>query len=303
MTSSQNLIDSDTIFRATNIQIDTAPYHGIGDLFAMHTEKILSYITAEEWLKPLENNDRVSGVLCTKDFVEKIPKRVDAIVCDDPTWSYFSLVDFLAKNQRHQPSIIDPASVTEGSWIAKTGVKIAPRVQLDHFVSVYESTTIAEDSLVRSGAVLGLNSFQHQRTKTGIISPSHDGRLEIGKRVEIGANCAISRGFSYRNTVIGNDVKIDAHVCIAHGVSIKDRTIVCAGVEILGHSTIGEDVFIGPGALIRNRVNIGNGARISIGSVVTQDVPDGETVTGNFAVPHKEWLAFIKSLGENSPAA
>ena len=293
--NSQNLVDSDTILQATGIVTEIEAFSGVGDVQATHAERVLSYIR-KDLIESLNMNSHIAGVFCTKELAGDLPENIDKIVCDDPTWAYFSLVDYLAANQIFESSIIAPGCITEGSWIAKNGVEIAPHVRLDPFVSVYEATKIGANSVVRSGAVLGLDCFQHQRTSKGIISPRHDGKLDIGENVEIGAGCAISRGFSYRNTIIEDEVKIDGHVSIAHGVRIKKGSILCAGVLILGHSTIGENVFIGPGAVIRNRVNIGDGARISIGSVVTQDVPAGETVTGNFAVPHEDWLAFVKKL-------
>jgi len=45
--------------------------------------------------------------------------------------------------------------------------------------------------------------------------------------------------------------------------------------------SIGDDVWIGIGAIILKGVRIGCGARIGPGSVVTSDVPNGVTVWGN----------------------
>jgi acetyltransferase-like isoleucine patch superfamily enzyme len=49
--------------------------------------------------------------------------------------------------------------------------------------------------------------------------------------------------------------------------------------------TIGDDVWIGIGAIILKGVRIGCGARIGPGSVVTSDVPNGTSVWGNPARP------------------
>lgn len=48
---------------------------------------------------------------------------------------------------------------------------------------------------------------------------------------------------------------------------------------------IGNDVWIGIGAIILKGVTIGDGARIGPGAVVTRDVPSGQTVVGNPARP------------------
>jgi len=44
---------------------------------------------------------------------------------------------------------------------------------------------------------------------------------------------------------------------------------------------IGDDVWIGPNALILKGVQLGRGAKIEPGSVVTSDVPAGLRVVGN----------------------
>lgn len=293
---SRALIDRDTIKAATGHDFDIEQIAAVGDLYSRHADSILSYVVSAELLPVLSWNDRITHVFCTPNLVADIPERVRPLACEDPLWAFFSLVDHLAGARDFAASAIDPTSRVQGSWFAPTGVQVAGNVTLQPFSSIYEATTIGAGTLVRSGAVIGIDSFQHQRTAKGIISPRHDGDLRIGEKVEIGASCAISRGFSYRNTIISDEVKIDANVSISHGVEIGEGSIICAGALILGHSKIGKNVFVGPGATIRNRVKIEDGARISIGSVVTRDVAEGQTVTGNFAVPHENWMSFIRNL-------
>lgn len=44
---------------------------------------------------------------------------------------------------------------------------------------------------------------------------------------------------------------------------------------------IGDNVYIGAGAIIMNPVNVGNNVTIGAGSVITKDVPDNVIVAGN----------------------
>ncbi len=74
-------------------------------------------------------------------------------------------------------------------------------------------------------------------------------------------------------------------VTIGDRVNIGIRAVVIAhfwdelGVEI------GDDAFIGPGAIIMPNTRIGAGAVVAAGSVVNKSVPDLIMVRGNPAVP------------------
>ena len=68
-------------------------------------------------------------------------------------------------------------------------------------------------------------------------------------------------------------------------------SMLCPGAEIGNYSTttgftvvdnaiVGERVFVGSHAVIQPGVHIGNGAKISAGSIVTEDVRENATVFG-----------------------
>jgi serine O-acetyltransferase len=77
-----------------------------------------------------------------------------------------------------------------------------------------------------------------------------------------------------KNTVIGSNVTLFNGVVIGR----KDR-ISATGRET-DYPTIGNDVWIGPHAVIIG-VKVGDGAIIGAGSVVTKDVPPKSVVAGN----------------------
>jgi UDP-3-O-[3-hydroxymyristoyl] glucosamine N-acyltransferase LpxD len=153
---------------------------------------------------------------------------------------------------------------------------------------------IGRGTIVRAGAVLGAEGFEHKRTSRGILSVRHDGEVIIGERVEIGANCAISKGFSFRHTVIDDETRLDNLVHVAHGAQIGKRCFLPASCMIAGSTTIHDDVWIGPNASVSSQVQVGEGAYVTIGAVVTRDVPAGQRMTGNFAVPHAAFLSILK---------
>ncbi|MEO6104789.1 MAG: sugar O-acetyltransferase [Pseudoxanthomonas sp.] len=82
-------------------------------------------------------------------------------------------------------------------------------------------------------------------------------------------------------------VRIGARTQIAPGVQIltadhpRDPVVRRSGREFGRPVTIGENVWIGAGALILPGVTVGDDALIGAGSVVTHDVAKGATVFGN----------------------
>lgn len=61
---------------------------------------------------------------------------------------------------------------------------------------------------------------------------------------------------------------------------LSERESLRGGGDIPPHTTIGNDVWIGWGVLIKGGVTIGNGAVIGARSVVTKDVPPYAVVAG-----------------------
>ena len=96
--------------------------------------------------------------------------------------------------------------------------------------------------------------------------------------VFINAGCVIldsARVAIGRRTMLAPAVQI---YCADHH---RDPVKRAAGLEQARPVTIGEDVWIGGGAIILPGVTIGDRAIVGAGSVVTKDVPEGATVRGN----------------------
>ncbi|BCH26660.1 sugar O-acetyltransferase [Mesorhizobium sp. L-8-3] len=106
--------------------------------------------------------------------------------------------------------------------------------------------------------------------------------IELGDKVYMNAGCTILDTGRVRigaSTMFGPAVQI---YCAEHH---KDAGLRAAGLEIARPVTIGENVWIGGGAIVLPGITIGDGAIIGAGSVVTKDVPAGVTVVGNPARP------------------
>jgi len=99
-----------------------------------------------------------------------------------------------------------------------------------------------------------------------------------------------------RGVKIGKDVWISSNVVLETEfpklITIGDSAFIGIGVIVIAHFKesrrgvrIGKQAFIGPGVIILPNVEIGDGAVVAAGSVVTNSVPAMTVVQGNPAVP------------------
>jgi maltose O-acetyltransferase len=106
--------------------------------------------------------------------------------------------------------------------------------------------------------------------------------IEMGDKVYMNAGCTILDTARVRigtSSMLGPSVQI---YCAEHH---KDAALRAAGLEIAKPVTIGDNVWIGGGAIILPGILIGDGAIVGAGSVVTRSVAAGATVMGNPARP------------------
>ncbi len=101
-------------------------------------------------------------------------------------------------------------------------------------------------------------------------------------------NMSLKLGFSIPQNIIGAGLAIVHYgtIVISSGCTIGENCRIHACVNIGANggeskaATIGNNVYIGPGAKIIGDIKIGDNAVIGANAVVTKDVPDGVTVGG-----------------------
>jgi len=91
------------------------------------------------------------------------------------------------------------------------------------------------------------------------------------------AGAAIIKGVYFCHegfgVVIHPKARIGAGTVVQHRVTIGEKETDCVPV-------IGENCFIGAGAIIIGAIKIGDNVKIGAGSVVTRDIPDNCTAVG-----------------------
>jgi UDP-3-O-[3-hydroxymyristoyl] glucosamine N-acyltransferase len=166
--------------------------------------------------------------------------------------------------------------IGEGGWLA-------PRVTLYHDVRVGQRVVI------QSGAVLGGEGFGFANEKGVWQKIAQIGGVTIGDDVEIGVNTAIDRG-AMDDTRIGNGVKLDNQIQIAHNVQVGDHTAMAACVGISGSAKIGKHCMLAGGVGLVGHIEICDGVFITGMTMVTRSITEpGSYSSGTAMQPAAEW--------------
>lgn len=181
------------------------------------------------------------------------------------------------------------------------GAVIGPDCLLHAHVSIRERCRIGARTILHNGVVVGSDGFGYTADAAGVRRKIPQlGIVEIGDDVEIGANTTIDRA-RFGRTIIGNGVKVDNLVQIAHNVIIGDHAVIVAQAGIAGSAEIGARAVLAGQAGIAGHLTIGEGAVVGPQAGVTRDVPPGAQVLGSPAAPMMEFLkaqAYTLKLAE-----
>jgi len=255
------------------------------------------------------------------------PGRPDQnlLVCDDPEAGFDTVVRLFAPPLPRLPvgvhvsAVVDPnADVASDASIGPfccvgpeavigsgailhahvtvgAGARIGPRTELHPGVVIYPHSIVGGDCVLHSGAVVGSDGFGFRPSSSGWVKTPQVGYVEIGDRVEIGANSAIDCG-RFGPTRIGAGTKIDNLVHVGHNVEIGEDCLLIAQSGIAGSSRLGQRVILAGQAGVAGHLEIGAGARIAGGSGVITDIPAGSDCFGYPAKPRLQALRITKEL-------
>lgn len=174
-------------------------------------------------------------------------------------------------------------------------VVIGDETLIEPNVTIFDKTRIGQGVIIHSGTVIGSDGFGFAQDRDEHRKLIHTGYVSIGDHAEIGACNTIDRG-TLGSTEIGDGVKTDNLVHIAHNVKIGDHTLIVAQVGIAGSTAVGRNVIIAGKAGISGHIKIGDGAVIGPYSGVHSDVGEKEIVSGLPHMPHTLWRKVVSIM-------
>jgi UDP-3-O-[3-hydroxymyristoyl] glucosamine N-acyltransferase len=266
-----------------------------------------------------------------------IVKSADAAACptaallsDNPYASYARIAQQLYPSARPEPGVHPTAVIADGCRLG-AGVSIGPlaalgtgcvlgddvivgpgcvladRVELGAGsrlvanVSVGEGVRIGARALIQPGAVIGADGFGFANDGGTWVKIPQVGSVIIGDDVEVGANTTIDRG-TLEDTVIGDGVKLDNLIMVAHNVRIGAHSALAGCVGIAGSAVLGQRCTVGGGVGINGHIEVVDDVHVAGMSFVNRSVATpGAYASGLPLMPTREWrknMVRLKQLDE-----
>ncbi|GEN25623.1 UDP-3-O-(3-hydroxymyristoyl)glucosamine N-acyltransferase [Halomonas cupida] len=276
----------------------------------------VAFLANRAYLKDLPAT-RAAAVVLVEDHARACP--VASLILDNPYLGYAELsrmLDPLA--DAHRPGVHATAVVADDVVLGKdvsigphavveAGVELGDRVvigantvvgadsqlgddcYLHANVTLYHGVVVGKRAILHSGCVIGGDGFGFAHDGSGWQKIAQLGGARLGDDVEVGSCSSIDRG-ALGDTVIGNDVKIDSQVQIAHNVQIGDHSALAGCVGIAGSTRVGRHCMLGGGVGLSGHLVICDGVQITGMSLVTNSILEpGVYSSGTGAMENSQW--------------
>jgi len=265
-----------------------------------------------------------SAILLSKN--EKKPGKLAYIECEDPYFSFASLIKLIYRNgvPKWPAGIASSAQISESSRIGENatilpfayigdnsrignnakigaGVFIGENVTIGDNAIIYPNVSIIRDTvignnvIIHAGAVIGADGFGFVKHEGMNVKIPQVGAIDIADDVEIGANVCIDRA-TLGATKIAKGTKIDDLVMIAHNVEIGSQSLIVAQVGISGSVKIGNNVTLAGQVGAAGHLEVGDNTVVAAKAGISKNIPPNSFYSGHPARPYKDDMKQKASL-------
>ena len=243
----------------------------------------------------------VTSLICTNEVLKEKNLsllKAGVAVSENPKLAFYRLHNLLAKSEvymgrrRNETIIGKETKISDYAIISPTDVVIGDKCIIEENVIIRPGVVIGNNVHICAGAVLGAQSEFTARDEDGnLFHIESVGTVRIGNNVNIGCLAVINRGcMTGEETVIHDNVFFGERVSVEHNVEIFENSEIYAGSQICGYTVIGKNVHIAPQSIVSNKLKIGDGCYITLGSVVMNSLKPNTNVAGNFAIEKEKFM-------------
>lgn len=145
---------------------------------------------------------------------------------------------------------------------------------------IYDRSVIGDNNVIHSGALICVDGLGCIRNEDGsLIEFPQMGGVVIGNNCYIGGNTHIASG-ALSDTLIEDGCKINGMSFIGSNDHLHKNVWITGSTMLAGSVVVEKNTTIYSRVVVREWMHIGENVTIGMGSVVTKNVPDGETWVG-----------------------
>ena len=273
---------------------------------------------------------RARAVIVSEEDAGHVPAAAARLVAAQPYVAFAKASALFHRELVLEPGIQRGALTDETAQIHPTaavspGAYVGPGAKIGAHTTLHAGARVLDQAEVGEGCVLWPGAVVRERCRIGnrvVLQPNavvgsdgfgfafdlqgdgegplhrkvpQAGIVRVEDDVEVGACSCIDRA-TLGETVIGRGTKIDNLVQVGHNVQVGPLCLLVAQCGISGSTELGQGVILAGQVGVVGHLRIGDGARAGAQAGVAHDIPDGETVTGYPAIPHREWLRMSAAL-------
>ncbi len=287
---------------------------GINSL-AEASDSEVSFLSREAYIPQLASS-KAGAVICDSETSKLF--NGNKIICSNPYLIYANCTKLFKENPTTQEGISKLASIDSSSSVSDSaaissfvsisadavieddvilmpgvfvgkGCRVGKGSIIYANVSLYDSVELGKDCIIHSGAVIGSDGLGFAKENNEWVKIEHLGRVLIGNNVEIGSNSTVDRG-SIGDTVIGENVKIDNQVHIAHNVVIGSGTAIAGNSAIAGSTKIGKNCTLAGCSAVVDNIEITDEVHITAMTLITKSIKEsGFYSSGTPFMKNSDW--------------
>ena len=239
-------------------------------------------------LKKLEKYENIL-LITTEDIKKKI--NVPIISSKNPRLDFQRVImKFFIKNE-FKSEIHKTAIIENNTKIGKNvhigsncyignDVEIGDNTRIFNNTCIFGKAKIGRNTTILSNASIGTEGYGFSFSDDESFHFPHVGSTIIGDNVWIGSNSNIEKS-QIDETIIEDNVKIDALVQIGHNSIIKKSAQLTAGTIICGRAKIGRNCWIAPNSVVDAACEIGDNSFVGTLSLVKTNFPKNSVIVGS----------------------
>jgi UDP-3-O-[3-hydroxymyristoyl] glucosamine N-acyltransferase len=164
-------------------------------------------------------------------------------------------------------------------------------------VVVREGCTLGNNCILNPGAVVGGDGFGFAPFEMENVKIPQIGGVQLADHVELGSNTCVDRG-ALKNTIVGEQTKIDSLVMVAHNVEIGKACFLAGQSGIAGSSVLGNRVVLAGQVGVSGHIAIGDNVTMLAQSGASKNIAANQIMNGSPAKTNREHLLQMATLSK-----